>query len=417
MNFGSGSRAAGIAFAAVILGCALTAPAASRAANPTQTAPAADALKVAVYPSEGNLDEYSPLELALHLQNPSKQSVEIDSVTLLSPKAYAELAAPVEQIRIAPGDSDDLTVTIKTKPAIPGTYSLVLEVCARFSGARAPCRPAYVQSKITVGIPGVAEAMQYVGIPSLFLLPGALIIITFAALYALLTRRTAVDVKQPILLVWAVGLSFVALPLYEAVTPLIFHARHNYLHGYNLEDLIALWSLSIVVGGALATAATGVYWYRERRYQPHETDTEIAVLRKLYWHRVRHDAGDCHFKLAALQRQPAGGGAGPLLLVLPFGAAEAGKIWIVPRVKLEAGSNANEASVYLPKIRESLEKIDRPDHEPSEDKTLMDLVKRGLASSAIKLHWDDDQTFGPRKVDSADHPSDGNDKALFVHAV
>ena len=410
-------RSAGFAFALLaFLASTHAAAAVSKSVSPLPASAVADILKVTVYPNEGNLDELHPLDLTVHAQNPSRWAIEVDNVALLSPKAYVSVSNTVKPVRIAPNDSGDLSVSLQTKAAIPGTYALVLGVCARYYNANTPCRPAFALGKITIGVPGVADAMQYLGIPSLFLLPGALIMIMFAALYGWLTRRPAIDVKQPIILVWAVGLSFAVLPIYEVLTRLWTKQSRNYLQSYSLEDLMSLWAFSIVAAAAAAGMAAAIYRLREKRYQPHDTDTQIDVFRKLLWHRVRHDGGECHFKLAAVQQRPAAGSSSHVMFALAFGRTEPGKIWIVPGITVDVAAETKEAQDCVARIQESLIKVDNRDHASSEDDVLARRVEDGFSASLIKLGWDDGETSGPRTVTNIDYLSAG-DKAVVLRTL
>jgi hypothetical protein len=396
----------GIVFLVVLLCCATSAQAATNA--PPQQA--ADVLKVTLFPSEGNVDELNPLHVTLHVGNPSNRLIAIDRISLLSPAYLTLNGKPPSVIRIAPGESVDIALTLRTNVAVPGTYALVLELFSRFAGTKASWEPAFAQGKVTIGIPGIGDAMQFLGIPSLLLLPGILMIITFAALFGALTHRPAIDAKQPILLVIAVLLSFLTVPIYPWFTRLTLGVPRNYLHGYDLEDVIYLWTMSIVLGAVVAIIAAAIdRWLWNR--QPHETDKPIVVLRKLSSRRVSE------FRLAGYRKRPAneGGPVGPLMLALPFGKADDGKMWLVPRVRPYRIKETPSAHNRIDRIGQILESFDNPQNKiPDADGELLRTLRAGLAASEIRLIWDNGETFGPRQAQSTDYQTVDGDTIVFV---
>ena len=133
------------------------------------------AVKVTLTPSEGMIDRFTPLNMHLQFDNPSKNTVIVKSVRLYSPD-YAELSQIPDPVRIGPGAAVSIPLKLAPKDrVVAGVYPLVLGYELRL-----PDRPdlreegSAAQGKLTVGMPGLSEAMQLFGIPSLLLLPGAL---------------------------------------------------------------------------------------------------------------------------------------------------------------------------------------------------------------------------------------------------
>jgi len=378
---------------------------------------AASALKTALVPGDGIVDELNPLDAQLLIENPTRRAVDVDGIATVAP-AYVRIA-PAAALRasIPPGGTARIPLHITSASAVPGTYALVVGFHARYRGAKT-AESGVVQGKITVGVPGAGEAMQFLGIPSLLLLPGALVIITFTSVFTLLMRRAAIDWKQPWLLVLAVVLSFGAALLYPIVTRHYLGIAHDYLRGYDLRDVISIWMGSIVIGAAFACALAAVLkvqrWLddraarrltaEERRLNPSTDDKPLDVLRKLLANNV---AG---FRLEQ-RRRVDGTLSTETLVQLPFGPADSGKRWLAHAavVARAAGKQSASASqVCQDAIGATLLRIEASvkasSHDLREAETqLVRDVERGLLSNDIELRWDGKQGEGPRIVSDADY--------------
>lgn len=369
---------------------------------------ATSALKAEVLPPEGIVDERNPLVLRLRIENPTRRAVEIERVELVAP-AYVQIASqPAPRKILAAGASDSIPVTLTAKTAIPGTYTLVIAFKARFRGAASGWEPAIAQGKVTVGIPGVSEALQFLGIPSLLLLPGILAIITFTTIFALLTHRAAIDWKQPALLVIAVILSFAAASIYPIVTRYGFGIARDYLHGYDLSDVIYLWIGSILAGLIAAGVAASTVWLvaterakRERDrlaklglMEPDIADEAIDVLHKLERQAV------VRLRLTQMRRR-TDDQHGPVLLALPFGAHAPGERWLVPRAFFSRTGETPESTARVTQVRAALESLERDD--VGAVAALVAAVDQGLAAGEIALRWGNNNVNGPRKVNDADY--------------
>jgi hypothetical protein len=304
---------------------------------------------------------------------------------------------------IAPGISTSAPVHVKSKRVIPGTYPFILRIDARFQNPPGPWEMLTVQSKVTLGVPGASEAMQFLGIPSLLLLPGALIILTYMTLLPFFTGGPEIDWKRPGLLLGAVILSFASAWLYPRATSQ-FGTSRDYLRGYDLEDIIYLWSSSIGTGALAALTVAGTQWGKnkikaclaerarknEEFNNPLTTDGPLEILQKL----LRNKKG------LRLQRMTNSQGVNRLRL--PFGRF--GEQWLVQPIVVRP-SRGPKASERGKVIQTKLEAVDR-----NKD-ALQDLVKEietGAANGELMLAWADDNTKGPEK----DPPGYGDGKQL-----
>ena len=370
---------------------------------------ATSALKVTLLPAEGSIDELTPLALNLQIENPTRRTVDIDGIQRLTPQ-YVDLETPgPKAVTIKAGTSAILPLRATTTLAIPGTYPLIVAFRARFRGGPPVSETVVAQSKVTLGIPGVGEALQFLGIPSLLFLPGVLMIVTSAALYSLVSRRPPIDVKQPVLLALAVMLSFAAALIYPALTQHWFGAPRNYLHGYDLRDVAVLWVLSVAAGGIAGAFYALAQGWRNRTFQPNAGDTQLDVLRKLRRHGVRG------FNLVQVQSRPANaaGAPGPILLVLPFGTVNPGERWLVPRAAVSPANDSQRALDRVTTITDALQAVENS--TPGADDALLRAVKDGVSKTEITLQWDNQEAQGPRKIDDANYVSAGVAKRRFLH--
>jgi hypothetical protein len=382
-------------------------PAVAMAVATIEVAPAPDltsTVKTALVPAEGSLDEFNPLDLSVQITNTGLQPVAVGAVKLLSPPYVRLDPEPKTPVRLESGQSVLMPLTLKTATTVlPGSYALVFSHSIGRSDALTQQAIATVQGKVTIGIPGVSDAMQLLGIPSLLLLPGILTVLGFIAAWALLTGLSGPDWKNPGLLLLAIGLSFGYAFVYPYAVQWVLHQARDYLHGYDLRDIIYVWAGSIAVGVALAILASLGYWgwigwryLQRRRTQPTETDTPDVIIEKL----ARQDAT---FSLPRLRlRQQEGAAPDPAtFLPLPFGEVEAGQRWVVRQgIVRETGAGTprqrNAAHQCLLEIRAALADAAAPGSA-----RLWRAVKRARGNPALAFEWDGDT--GPRKVNDADY--------------
>jgi hypothetical protein len=361
---------------------------------------AVSSLKVALSPPEGSADEFKNFDLLLQIENGGRRTVELQtqSLEVLNPsRKYVELTTPelamttggvkhnaiggrsrfpfASPRTISPGASATVPVTIESKVAIPGTYPLVLSFQARLQDSQAGWEKVTTQSKITLGIPGLSEAMQFLGIPSLLLLPGALMILTFLSVLPMLTGWPEIDWKKPGLLIAAIILSAIAAMVYPWLTGLIGTER-NYLRGYSLRDIIYVWLGSIVAGLIPALVVSYLKYRRDRAevardalYYPLTSDGPLDILTKL----VRNGAS---FKL---RRAPAP----DLWLILPF--ARSNEEWLVKQAIVEPASADNQALERGGKVEQALEAIEKDNSNAIEE--LIELIKAGIDEKLLRIRW------------------------------
>lgn len=372
----------------------------------------AGAIKATLLPSEAALDELKPLDLRLHIDNPTRRTVEIDKIELGPSLTYLELTVGKHDTSVAPGGTLAVPLTLTTKPSVPGTYALVVGFNARFRDSPLGWEPTAAQGKITIGLPGVADALQFLGIPSFLLLPGALMILTFVTLLPWITRLPEIDWKKPGLLLLAVILSFAAAYIYPELKTYHLGTGHDYLRGYDMWDVVYVWSGSMAVGAAAVTLVAIAFWstvaarfYLARYLEPDQNDSAIKILRKL------HRRGK-PFRLPARRfAHPQAGAPEHSKLILPFGQVGAGQQWLVQRARVHA-TQAPGATGRIDSIQELLEQIDHL--TPGAIGRLVREIDRGLSREEVTLAWEHDPNEGPRCVNQNDYVDAQQLPQMFV---
>src|SRR6185295_10032236 len=133
--------------------------------------------------------------------------------------------------------------------------------------------------------------------------------------------------KNPGLLVIAISLSFAYAYFYPSVTADL-GARRDYLRGYDLQDVIYLWSGSIALGIAAAALIAIIYWILigcqlglGRLLEPTTEAQPLDVLFRMALH-------GADFRMARLRRRDSVADPDDVLSLV-FGKAPAGQRWVI----------------------------------------------------------------------------------------
>jgi hypothetical protein len=149
-----------------------------------------------------------------------------------------------------------------------------------------------VSREITAGIPGMTELQSVLQIPSLLLLPGFLIVISFFAARNLGKPAAAGQgaftrfafAWSPWLWIAAITLSGIIVFVYPWLTSVFGHVRRNILYGYGMSDLVTVWigSIGVGIGGGLMVNLWDYVIAQiqgKRRFVPREEP--LAFLKRL----------------------------------------------------------------------------------------------------------------------------------------
>jgi hypothetical protein len=190
----------------------------------------------------------SPLATRTSLSGPGFLRISQRAVgKLLAPRA-SEIVAFDLRVE-ADGDN----------PLISGKHPIVAKVEARRLQGQRWTGTLIAAQPLAVGVPGVAEIQNLIGIPSFLLLPGFLFLTTFLVVWhKYRPKMTATGTASPFAVsldpafwVGAISLSLIVAFLYPPVTDL-FGARRQILYGFDMKDVVLVWFACILMGPVAA---------------------------------------------------------------------------------------------------------------------------------------------------------------------
>ncbi|HMI51832.1 MAG TPA: hypothetical protein VK525_09985 [Candidatus Saccharimonadales bacterium] len=320
---------------------------------------------------EGNFDAVSqqrPGTGSLLVTNNLSVPVQI-SVHAHSPE-NTFVAPDVESFEVAPRSVTAKEIKLNAeKQVTPGTYYVVFELEAQWNlGAAVEKRRLVVSKQATAGVFFESEVLKALGVPSLLVLPGCLVIFTMQLLLTLGIWGLKNDSKLPELTIsspgfWIVAISFSGLFAigYTWVT------HHNYILRYGPEDVRNVWLVSIAFGIAFYLLLAGSTARHRRDYIPTADDTPTTILKKLSKNRLTILRPQVQFKLNGVDLKG---------YVVERIDEEQTKVWVVPSIITDWGSTAEAL-----KAQEAFQKgIDGRSEPESLAKQLDDAMQRNYVS-------------------------------------
>jgi len=272
----------------------------------------------------GELQWYGPgfIELRAGSTNCEADVPPSTETVLRHLAAYQQMVVPMH---ICPGEQ-----------IVPGKYNLLATVSISMGDTELAVLSA--NREVQVGIIGESELLNLLGVPSLLLLPGFLLLITWRILRSLqgVPADTKLDLLKPkeadfwaIAIALSLGFAFV----YPWVTQwLLPEGRRDYLVAYGLRDLVYVYSAAIVLGiliyGAwqlLYLAAAAYKTAQLARSVPSADDGAVAVLEKLVRAKGMIDLPVAHLKETQPDRQ--------LFVLSPWTTDKA--VWLTPPICLK----------------------------------------------------------------------------------
>ncbi len=252
-------------------------------------APVAEIVDVSVKTTLDSLDELHPGRLYLIVSNKSDRSITLNTIEVQSPD-FLTVAPPAKPVTLAPREVTALEMKVSATTVVqPGKHLLVFRVPGEWQrfGHKETWQTVSTH-EVTVGVFGESEILKLLGVPSFFLVPGLLVLLTigwFWKGHVLQPQQATVQFGltpgTPEFWVAAITLSGAIAYAYRR-----FVGR-NYLAAYGLQDIIQVWLLSIVIvgaGGYLAIAL-GIrmwHWY----YAFDKDQDPIQALRRFHRHRL-----------------------------------------------------------------------------------------------------------------------------------
>jgi len=203
------------------------------------------------------IDEQVPTQVYVVVTN--KSNVPVQAKLLVRTPPFLEAEVPRSTVPLAPRQSIVLDAQLKARPQVrPGKYLVLFDVVFQWDEAGQPRERHVVSShEITVGVFGESTVLALFGVPSVFLLPGFLVLLTFETLYRWGFLRPNPQPGESLLKVnapafWLLGITITGLEIacYAYFTVKIaghaYFTGKNLLVGYGLRDIANLWIVSVV---------------------------------------------------------------------------------------------------------------------------------------------------------------------------
>jgi hypothetical protein len=323
---------------------------------------------------EGNFDSVSeqrPGTGSLLVTNNLSVPVE---VSVQSRTPLNTFVAPViDSFEVAPRSVTSKEIKLSAQKQItPGTYYVVFELEAQWKlGASTEKRRLVVSKQATAGVFFESEVLKALGVPSLLVLPGCLVIFTMQLLLTLGVWGLKNDSKLPQLTVsspgfWIVAISFSGLFAigYAYVTD------HNYLIRYGPEDLRNVWLVSIGMGIVFYLLLAGSTAKHRRDYIPTADDSPTTILKKLSKNRLTILRPEVQFKLNGVDLKG---------YVVERIDDDQTKVWVIPSIDTYWDNTAEAL-----KAQEEFQKgVDSRSEPESLAKQLDDAIQR----SYVSVRW------------------------------
>ncbi|HLA80365.1 MAG TPA: hypothetical protein VJP78_01865 [Thermoleophilia bacterium] len=256
----------------------------------------AEIAQVEVKSTIAAISAQKPGFIHLIVENKLDTPLQMESIAPQGP-AFIMLDTPQSAIELplAPREKRVLSIQVQPTDIVqPGKHLVVFSIDLTWrEGGRMEAGTLVASHEMELGVFGESQILTLLGIPSLFLLPGFLMIVAFRMLWG----RTKTEAERNTFFLkpnstdfWfvAISLSLLVALLYPPATGLILRARRNYLEGYGLYDIFVLWFGSLLLSAGFYLAYDGLRALRARFVQlrmaktvPTTLDDPAETLRKL----------------------------------------------------------------------------------------------------------------------------------------
>jgi hypothetical protein len=340
--------------------------------------------------------------LYLTVENEGKSDLVVTSARLLAPSDLELCSGAELPATVAAGRQHVIAVPVGTSRAMrPGTAPLLIEVRLRamIEGTLLEdLRLAH--DEVELRIPGLSDILKLVGMPTLFLLPGALVLGAFFLVFPVESPRLAPNSLG--FWIVAISLSLALSAVYYLATSLLGEAR-NLTQRFGLTDVAWVWAGSVSLG---AIAGRYARWQRDQARSKAEKrekqeladrtltreDDPVTVLNKLErlgtawplgWYRTDDGAG---------------------FLVEP----PAGPAWLIPQA--EAKPRPSEVPVASwDSARRALDALMRS--SPSRA-ALIEALRAGPIALLAPLQWQGEAC--PEPLGEKDEPHRAGDRPFVA---
>jgi hypothetical protein len=221
--------------------------------------PGADALKLEAKAESASLHENEKSRVMLTVSNGTSDTLKLSATTITAPTGTTVTQKGIAPPAIPPNSAVTVDYEIEAKEKIlPGKRVGLIEVDAQTSCGTSIRRIASYD--VTLGVFGQSDLLTTVGVPSLLLLPGFLILTLWMLLWRLSGLKVSffkksdaeeffVSVKSAEFWLVAITFSLAMFWLAPTVTGV------GYQDPYRLLDIAKLWGISLAIGLVLYFAA------------------------------------------------------------------------------------------------------------------------------------------------------------------
>lgn len=358
-----------------------------RSASPTEDA------EISIKTDDIAITESASLRVYLLIRNKSNYPFTVETPVIHHPKF---LTVTNIQKRASVGAHDTLQVPLDMeiakgeKPQIGEWLILASVTLTRGEGKFERTGVAVVEQKIKVGVPGVSDVLQALDLPSLLLVPGALVLATWSLLFGAAQTGKFTWLEWKSSSFWLVSIT-VSIIIFGALSQL--RIGPDFLVAFSVRDVAWLW-LGCVAGGGITFALyrggeKGLAGYRaaraetqRRAREPLQSDKPIDILRKL-------ERTNLPFYLPSYTRTLAG--QEQQIFELGFPAPE-GRAWIIPKIILRPQSE-DEA------VKRLVAQISASNNRPSDGRAeLVAAVEKALQQNWIRLDWEAGELSRPETL-------------------
>lgn len=392
--------------------------------EPAPADPVAGFLSLEIEASEAMASRQRPAILYMVLKNKKDAAVEIAELTWQAPRFIAlreggadcgdDGTTPPPFVPRSLGAYQQLVLPFLVCPGeqiVPGKYVVLAAARVAMDGTAGAVLSA--SHEVEIGVLGESEFLNLLGVPSLLLLPGFLLLITWRMLHSVLAASGAdgFRLKPKEADFWAVAIalslcfSFAYPWLTETLLP---EGRRDYLVAYGLQDLVYVYTAAIALGllcflgGRLVVVAVeSIAAARLARSQPLPGDTPLAILHKLARVKGAGELPAWHLASATADQE--------LLELAPWSKGDS--LWLAPPILIElADKFATPEDGRL--ANNTLQRLTTgPDPDAA---TLLRLAERGETNKWWTIGWGQAGAIRGPVTKSREEVAGGNRTARLV---
>ncbi|NJN08268.1 MAG: hypothetical protein HC836_04135 [Richelia sp. RM2_1_2] len=334
---------------------------------------------ISIKTTTSSVDEYHPRRIYILIKNKFDQDILVMEVLPIGPD-FIDFIYSINERTILPGQTQIITIDIKAKNQVqPGKHLLLFNISFK-SKYSAKIVNIVSTQEINVGVIGESEIIKLLGLPSLLVLPGFLMLVAVKIFWEsskTKDKKKSFPLKTISPEFWfiAITLSLPMIFLYPIITERFLKIRRNYLETYGLTDIILVWLSSIFIAAASYFIVLGsinlfsLYKiWRIKQDTPSPKDDPITILYKLDKQGLGVSLESANLK-----------GIEQTVFLLEFLKDAKEEFWVAPPIILE-WLKGSECKTLRENVLKQL-------NLQGNAKTLANLLKEGEGMNALRVDW------------------------------